>query len=467
MHRYTRGEGLFHGAVIAEHGQGEQAFFQALGLLHAVADQRRGVVVQHQEVGVLAGQEVAQLVVQVQRIGAAQGGQVQRLERVELLALQLHHLVRLVQRLQLAEAGAGADIGTQPDAHAMGFQLVQVEQAAAEEQVGGRAEGHGRAGFGEALALVVAQVHAMGEHRARADQLVVVVDIEIALALGEQFLDPLDLLAVLGQVGVHIQVRVLAQQLAGQLQLLRRAGGGKARGDRIVQAALAVPALDQRLALGVAGFGGVGQVVRGVAIHQHLTGDHAQVELVGLLEEGVHRLRVHAAEHQGGGSAVAQQFLEEDRRHVAGVSLVFELPLGGEGVGVEPVQQLLAVGGDHAGLRVVDMGVDEAGGDQRVAVVLDVDAGQLGQQLGSRADLSDLAVFDQQDAVLEILIGLLDTDHGRVGEAVQDGGAVGFDVGGHLLRLDWGRQCVGCAVRTMGNAVLLVRAAHPTGRAAN
>jgi len=113
------------------------------------------------------------------------------------------------------------------------------------------------------------------------------------------------------------------------------------------------------------------------------------------------------------------------------------------------------------------MGVDETGGDQRVAVVLDLDTGQLRQQLGSRANLGDLAVFDQQDAVLEILLGLLDTDHGRVGKAVQDGGAVGFDVGGHLLRLDWGRQCVGCAVRTMGNAVLLVRAAHPTGRAAN
>ena len=295
--------------------------------------------------------------------------------------MQLHDLVRLVQRLQLAEAGTGADVGAQADAHAMGFQLVQVEQAAAQKQVGGRAEGHRRAGFGQALALVVAQVHAMGEHRARANQLVVVVYVEVALALGEQCLDPLDLLAVLGQVGVHVQIRVFTQQLAGQLQLLRCAGGGEARGDRIVQAALAMPALDQRLALGIAGFGGVGQVVRGVAIHQHLAGDHAQVELVCLLEEGVHRLRVHAAEYQGGGGAITQQFLEEDRRHVAGMRLVFELLLGGEGVGVEPVQQLLAVGGDHAGLRVVDMGVDETGGNQRVAVLGDFDAGQLRQQL--------------------------------------------------------------------------------------
>jgi hypothetical protein len=72
------------------------------------------------------------------------------------------------------------------------------------------------------------------------------------------------------------------------------------------------------------------------------------------------------------------------------------------------------------------MGVDEAGGDQRITVLLDVYASQLRQQFGSFADLGDLTVLDQQDAVLEILVGLLDADDGRVGKAVQDGGAVGF-----------------------------------------
>ena len=97
----------------------------------------------------------------------------------------MHDLVRLVQRLQLAEAGAGADIGAQANAHAVVFQLIEVEQTAAEEQVGGRAESHRRTGFGQALAFLIAKVHAMGEDRARADQLVVVVDIQVALALGE------------------------------------------------------------------------------------------------------------------------------------------------------------------------------------------------------------------------------------------------------------------------------------------
>ena len=140
-----------------------------------------------------------------------------------------------------------------------------------------------------------------------------------------------------------------------------------------------MPALDQGLAVGVAAFGGIGQVVRGVAVHHHLAGDQAQVELFRSAEQRVHRLRVHGAEHQCGGGAGAQQFLEEDTGHIGGVGRVGELLLGGEGVGVQPVQQLLAVGGDHAGLRVVDVGVDEAGGDQRIAVFDHFHAAQLRQ----------------------------------------------------------------------------------------
>ncbi len=91
-----------------------------------------------------------------------------------------------------------------------------------------------------------------------------------------------------------------------------------------------MPALDQRLALGVAGFGGVDQVVRGVAVHHHFAGDHPQVELLGHFKKRIHRLRVHAAEHQCGGGAVAQQFLDENIGHGIGVGLVGELAFAGK-----------------------------------------------------------------------------------------------------------------------------------------
>jgi hypothetical protein len=66
-------------------------------------------------------------------------------------------------------------------------------------------------------AFLVAQVHAVSEHRARADQLVVVVDVQIALPRREQFLDPGHLGFVLRDMGVHVQVGIFAEQLAGQI----------------------------------------------------------------------------------------------------------------------------------------------------------------------------------------------------------------------------------------------------------
>ena len=42
-----------------------------------------------------------------------------------------------------------------------------------------------------------------------------------------------------------------------------------------------------------------------------------------------------------------------------------------EGIVVEPVEQLRAVGADHLGLRIVDMGVDEAGHDEAAGVIVD------------------------------------------------------------------------------------------------
>lgn len=52
--------------------------------------------------------------------------------------------------------------------------------------------------------------------------------------------------------------------------------------------------------------------------------------------------------------------------------------------------------------------------------------GQALQQVGGVADGADAAVFDHQQAVFEILVGGFDAHFGRVAEAVQEGGAVGF-----------------------------------------
>lgn len=91
---------------------------------------------------------------------------------------------------------------------------------------------------------------------------------------------------------------------------------------------------------------------------------------------------------------------------------------------------MLAVGADHAGLRQVNMGVDEPRCDQGVRVFdqLDIVVEAL-QQIGSVTHRNDLAVLDQQQAVGKVFIGCLQRHFGRVGEAVNDGGAVSFTAG--------------------------------------
>ena len=54
-----------------------------------------------------------------------------------------------------------------------------------------------------ALQLGLLQPDAVAEHRAVAAQAMVIVDVEIVAAIGEQFPDPGDLVPVLGDVGLH------------------------------------------------------------------------------------------------------------------------------------------------------------------------------------------------------------------------------------------------------------------------
>jgi len=66
-----------HRAVVAEHHQHEQPFFERRARRAAAREQRRGLRVEDDEVGLLARGEVADAVVQVQAVRAAQGGEVE------------------------------------------------------------------------------------------------------------------------------------------------------------------------------------------------------------------------------------------------------------------------------------------------------------------------------------------------------------------------------------------------------
>ena len=67
-----------------------------------------------------------------------------------------------------------------------------------------------RAGAMHHLHLVVGQVDAVAEDGARPAQRVVIVDVEIALALRKQLLDPGDFALVLRHMRLHVAVGMLA-----------------------------------------------------------------------------------------------------------------------------------------------------------------------------------------------------------------------------------------------------------------
>ncbi len=212
---------------------------------------------------------------------------------------------------------------------------------------------------------------AVAEQRARPEQAVAVVDVGVALGPREQPPHRRDLVQGLAQMGLEIAVRMLRQQRARRLELGVGRGHRKARRDRVMVAAAAVPALQQRLGLVIAALGGIQQGGRRAPIHHHLAGDHAGAAALGAGEQRLDRLRMHRAVDHRRGRAVAQQLVQEKARDALRMGRITELLLLDEGVFLQPVEQLGAVAGDHLGLRQMQVEVDQPRQDQLAAVVVD------------------------------------------------------------------------------------------------
>ena len=208
---------------------------------------RGGGAVEDDDVGLGAGGEGADRVGEAEGLGVAAGDPPEGLERVELLAAQGEDLVALVEGAQHRVAGAAADIGGDGAADALLAEADLVVEAAAEEEVGGRAEDGDRAGRGHRGGLAVGEVDRVAEEALRAEQAVALVDVEVVARLGVEREGEVDLVAVLREVGLHVQVGVLGDQRLGHRHLLRGRGDREARRDGVEGAALAVPAGDQPL----------------------------------------------------------------------------------------------------------------------------------------------------------------------------------------------------------------------------
>ena len=69
---------------------------------------------------------------------------------------------------------------------------------------------------------------------------------------------------------------------------------------------------------------------------------------------------------------------------------------------VQPVDELRAVGADHLGLRIMDVGVDEAGGHDAVGMIVDDRAARrAGENVARLADRLDQSARDENGAVVD------------------------------------------------------------------
>ena len=369
-------------------------------MCRAPRQQRRGGGVEDHQVGVHARRQAADAIVERERPGVAQCQSEEPLPGGQRLAAQLAHLVGGLERGEPREVGAAAHVAGVGDVEGHLPGGLAVEEPAAQEEVGAGAEGEVGAALGEPPAHLLVEVDAVGEGAARAHQAGPLVDLQVVAAAREELGHPVELAGVLGEVGLQPEAFVVAQQRSGGVELLAGGGGGEARGQAVAEAPLAVPVADQPLAVADAAHDVVGEPRRRVAVHQHLAGQHAEAAAVAGREEGVHRGRVTGAEHLGGGGADPQQLVEEglgERRRMVGVG---EAQLLGEGVVVQPVEQLAPVGGDDLQLHVVDMAVDKAGHYQFSPMIDDLDAGgQVGGQGGVVVNGTESAVLDPHRAI--------------------------------------------------------------------
>ena len=166
MRQFPRDIGRAHRAIVAKRHQNEQGLFEGARAPGSEGEQRRGVGIEHRDVGLAAYLKRADAVFEPERASAAERGEIEPFNRADRRAVQRSDLIGLVQRGEQREARAGADIGAEADMDRPFGVLggTQAEQAAAEKEVGGGAMGDRGVPLMRAGELGLRESDAMAEH---------------------------------------------------------------------------------------------------------------------------------------------------------------------------------------------------------------------------------------------------------------------------------------------------------------
>ena len=226
-------------------------------------------------------------------------------------------------------------------------------------------------GLAQPIPFAGFQMDCVAIDAARAKQAMRLVGVEIVAGVGKEVVDPRDLFALLGEVGLHQAVGVLCPEAAQRVQLRLRRGGRESRCDDIAEPVDPMPFRQQGLAVIIGALRRVAQRVGRVAIHTGLARQGPHAPRLRLCEKRVDARRMDRGVAAHGRGPMRYGKIEIAGGNLVSVGGIGETRLLGEGVVVEPIDQPLSPARDDGGLRIVDMGVNEPGHDQFVAVIRD------------------------------------------------------------------------------------------------
>ena len=310
------------------------------GAVGGLCDGRGRGEVDHGQVSLHALGDVADLMFGPEGAGRTDGGQPPQVRRVQGLAAQLGDLIGGGHGAEHGKGRPAAGVGGEANPQRPGEG--HVEEARADEGVGGWAMDDAGPGLGQAVLFALGQVDGVAEDGTFAQKALSLVGVKVIAGLRVERADPGHFVDLFGKVGLHQAIGVFGPQGAEGVQLVRRRGRREARGDDIGQPVLAMPALQQALAVVIGRAGGIAQGRGRIAVHAGLAGKGAQAAQAGGGEKGIDRGRVGGgvAAHRGG--AMGQRKAEVTFGHVGGIGGVAKAHFLGEGVVVQPVDQPLA-----------------------------------------------------------------------------------------------------------------------------
>ena len=265
---------------------------------------------------------------------------------------------------------AAGDVAAQRDPQPLVDHLPHGADAGADVHVGVGTVDHHHAVLLDGPALPLVGVDAVGHDGVVLPQAVFVVGLPILAALRVQLPHPGDLMGVLRQVGLDVQPALGGQLAQRRHQLIGAAGRepGREDGLDVLEPAAVQPA--QRLGYGLLG-GLLQSAGQAVAIHVHLTHVAGDAGTLQLVHEDQRGIGVEGGEHTHPGRAAGDQVGGQAAVDAAGVVRVGEAGLGGERVGVQPVQQRqVHAHAQHGVLGRVEVHIREGLHDEVVAKVL-------------------------------------------------------------------------------------------------